>query len=197
MLQYLISGNSASEIVSITNQALDKGCRWIRVDLSEVPKNDIEPLVKALQEKCSDCEAFLSVENDVDMVIRLKLAGIHLTASYLPTLIETRKALGEEPIMGVTIEDSAQVPFLPRTAIDYIAVKGSDLDNCQRIVQQMRDSNLDEPVVATFAPDMSLEKLMSTGIDGIAVYHSTTLPSDLPQLLAALTTFLERRLTDN
>ncbi len=197
MLQYLISGNNSQVIINTATSALDNGCRWIRLDLSELPQADIETTVKSLQEKCNECEAYLSIENDVETVAQLKLPGTHLGTKDLANIIDTRKALGEEPIIGLTIEEPAQVPFLPRTAIDYVAVDGSDLDNCRKIVSQMRDSNFDEPLVATLTPGISIDEIMATGVDGIAVHHTTTLPTELPQQLEKLATILERRLADN
>lgn len=197
MLQYLINGNDAQEIINTATSALENGCRWIRLDLSELAHADIETTVKSLQEKCNECEAYLSIENDVETVDQLKLPGTHLGSKDLPRLIDIRKTLGEEPIIGLTIEEPAQVPFLPRTAIDYVAVDSSDLENCRRIVQQMRDSNFDEPLVATLTPGISVDEIMATGVDGIAVHHTTTLPTELPQQLEKLATILERRLADN
>lgn len=194
MLQYLISGNDYSEIITIAEQALNHGCRWIRLDLSEVESEKIEPIIKALQERCNECEAYLSIENDVDTVAQLKVSGTHLAAIDLPKLVDIRKALGEEPIIGLTIEEPAQVPFLPRTAIDYVEVDGSDLDNCRKIVKQMRDSNFDEPVVATITPGIGLDELMATGVDGISLYHSSTPPSMLHEILKKLDTIVKQRL---
>ena len=194
MLQYLISGNNLNEIITIADQALNNGCRWIRLDLSKVKSDEIEPSIKTLKEKCDECEAYLSIDNDIETITQLKVSGTHLGAKELPELVDIRKKLGEEPIIGLTIEDSTQVPFLPRTAIDYVAVNGSDLENCRRIVKQMRDSNLDEPVVAVLSPGISLDKLMATGVDGIAVYHSNTPPSMLQEILEVLDIIVRQRL---
>ena len=194
MLQYLISGNELDEIINIAEQALNNGCRWIRLDLSKVKNSEIEPSIKALQEKCDECEAYLSLDNDVETVTQLKVSGTHLGVKDLSKLVDIRKELGEETIMGLTIEDSAQVPFLPRTAIDYVAVNGSDFENCRKVVKQMRDSNLDEPVVATLTPGISLDELMATGVDGIALCNSSTPPSILQEILKALDTIVKQRL---
>lgn len=196
MLQYLISGNNSQVIINTATSALDNGCRWIRLDLSELPQADIETTVKSLQEKCNECEAYLSIENDVETVAQLKLPGTHLGTKDLANIIDTRKALGEEPIIGLTIEEPAQVPFLPRTAIDYVAVDGSDLDNCRKIVSQMRDSNFDEPLVATLTPGISIDEIMATGVDGIAVYHISTPPSLLQNLLKELDNIMQQRLKE-
>ena len=33
MLQYIVTGKNASEIIDIASEALANGCRWIRLDL--------------------------------------------------------------------------------------------------------------------------------------------------------------------
>ena len=58
----------------------------------------------------------------------------------------------------------------------------------------MRDSNLDEPVVATLTPGISLDELMATGVDGIALCNSSTPPSMLQEILKALDTIVKQRL---
>ena len=196
MLQYIVGGSNAQEIINTATSALDNGCRWIRLDLSELTPVEIEFTVKSLQEKCIDIEAFLSLENDVENVATMKTAGLHLGESSMNTATDARKRLGEEPIIGITIKESADVPLVPRNAIDYVAVNGSDLKNCRKIVQQMRDSNFDEPVVATLTPDISLDQIMATGVGGIAVHHNTTPPTKLQELLKKLNTLVEQRLEE-
>ncbi len=196
MLQYIIGGNNASKIIDLTQQALDNGCRWIRLDLSAINTNEIEATVKLLQEKCSHVEAFMTIENDVDTAISMKMAGVHLGLDSKITAVEARKKLGEEPIMGITIKHGSEVPFIPRSAADYIAIENDSLEECSKVVEQMKAAGLDEPVVATFKPYMSLDSLFNTGINGIAVHHSTTTPSQIAILIDKITSLVEKRLSN-
>ena len=196
MLQYIIGGNNASKIIDLTQQALDNGCRWIRLDLSAINTNEIEATVKLLQEKCSHVEAFMTIENDVDTAISMKMAGVHLGLDSKITAVESRKKLGEEPVMGITIEHGSEVPFIPRSAVDYIAIENDSLEECSKVVAQMKAAGLDEPVVATFKPDMSLDSLFNTGINGIAVHHSTTTPPQIAILIDKITSLVEKRLSN-
>ncbi len=195
MLQYIICGNNASKIIDLAQQALDNGCRWIRLDLSAINTNEIEATVELLQEKCSHVEAFMTIENDVETAISMKMAGVHLGLDNKITAIDARKKLGEEPIMGITIKHGSDVPFIPRSAVDYIAIENDSLEECSKVVAQMKEAGLDEPVVATFKPDMLLDSLFDTGINGIVVNHSTTTPPQIPILIDKITTLVERRLS--
>ena len=194
MLQFIIDGNTACDMLEIATTALDNGCRWIRLDLKNIKTSEIESLIKAIQKKCDNHEAFLSIENNVDTVISMKVAGIHLNADCDTSAVDARKKLGEEPIIGITVSNAADVPFLPRTAIDYVAVNSDNLDLCRQVVKQMKAIGLDEPVVAPYFYATPLSELMETGINGIVVNHSTTPTDLLPKLLNELNKVMEKRL---
>lgn len=196
MLQYIVSGSNAQNIISTATSALDNGCRWIRLDLSELTPAEIEVTVKSLQEKCNTHEAFLSLENDVANVIALKVAGVHLGHESKITAVDVRKQLGEEPIIGITVTEAADVPFIPRTAIDYVAVTSDDLDTCRKVVQQMKAIGFEEPVIAPYSQLIPLNTLMDTGINGIALHHNTTPTTMLPKLLKELNTLVKQRLEE-
>ena len=194
MLQYIASGSNAQEIISTSTRALDNGCRWIRLDLRNLASTEIEATVKTLLMKCHDLDAFLSLENDVEKVAEMKVAGVHLGAHSTISAVKARKLLGEEPFIGITVSDAAQVPFVPRTAIDYVAIASDEIDTCRKVVEQMKTTGLEEPVIAPYSHATPLKTLMETGINGIAVHHSTTSPAMLQQLLEELNTLVEQRL---
>ena len=196
MLQYFISSSNAKEVISAATSALDNGCRWIRLDLNELNKAEIESTVKLLQEKCNSFEAFLSLENDVENVAKMKVAGVHLGQDNKNAAVDARKQLGEEPIIGITVNEASDVPFIPRTAIDYVAVKSDNLDTCRKVVQQMKATGLEEPVIAPYSHITPLKSLIDTGVNGIVVHHSNTPTTMLQKLLKELNTLVEQRLEE-
>ncbi len=195
MLQYIVSGNDVQEIIKTATRALDNGCRWIRLDLRELPQAEIEALVKSLQERCNDLEAFLSLENDVENTAEMKVNGVHLGIDSKISAVDARKRLGEEPFIGITVVDAAEVPFIPRNAIDYVAVSSDNIEVCSKVVQQMNATGLEEPVIALYSHAIPLPTFMSIGINGIAVHHSDTSTSMLPRLINELNAFAEKRLS--
>ncbi len=196
MLQYIVGGSNAHEMIETAQQALENGCRWLRLDFSLLPQSEIEPVVKDLQERCNSLEAFLSLEDDVDNAAATKVSGVHLNVGSPADVIDARKRLGEEPFLGITVSSAADVPFIPRTAIDYIAVASDNLDDCLEMVKQMHATGLEEPVIAPYSHATALSRLMSTGINGIAVHHSTTPPASLKELLKELNTLVGQRLEE-
>lgn len=196
MLQYIVCGNNAPEIISTATCAIDNGCRWIRLDLREMTQSEVETVVNSLKEKCAQFEAFLSLEDYVETTATMKIAGVHLGIDSDTNAVAARKKLGEEPIIGITVAEASEIPFIPRTAIDYIAVASDDLDVCRKVVEQMHATGFEEPVIAPYSHATPLSHIMATGINGIAVHHTTTQPSMLKELIKELNTLVEQRLND-
>lgn len=194
MLQFIINGNNACDIIEIATNALNNGCRWIRLDLKDIKSSELESTIKAIQEKCDNNEAFLTLEIDVDTALSMKVAGVHLNADCDISDVDARKKLGEEPILGVTVNNATDIPYLPRTAIDYVAVNSDNLDLCRQVAEQMKAIGLDEPLVAPYSQATSLTTLMETGINGIAVRHDIIPTTKLPKLLDELNKIVEHRL---
>lgn len=196
MLQVIIDGSNAKDIISLASDALAHGCRWIRLDTSLMSQDQIQEAVEGVLTNCRKCEAFLSLENSVEIAKQLKADGVHINADASISPIEARKSLGEEPFLGITIKDSADVPFIPRTAVDYIVIENDSLEECRNIVEQFKTIGLDEPVVATFNSLIPLEELFNTGINGIAVHHSLIPLPQIAILIDKVTTLVEKRLAN-
>jgi thiamine monophosphate synthase len=196
MLQYIIDGSNANEIIATAFDALSHGCRWIRLNIDSMPKGQVANTIQTLLDECHAHEAFLSLENNVEAVSEYKIDGVHLNTMTALSPVEVRNTLGEEPFIGLAVKHAGDVPFVPRTAIDYISVENGDLDECRKIVEQMKASGWDEPVVATYTPTTHLSELFETGINGIVVHNNTISPNQLHDLIEEVTALVERRLAN-
>lgn len=195
MLQYIVSGENGVEIVGTVEAALNNSCRWIRLDLSCLSSTDRVATIETVSRLCKNSDAILSIENDIELYKQLKVDGIHVADESM-SLVDIRKELGEEPIMGLTIKEASQVPFLPRTAIDYVEIDKSvdDIKVHNEIVRQFRDAGIEEPVVAHFENTPSLEMLHNCGADGIALDSKTVSPDVLVDLINGLERLNQERI---
>lgn len=195
MLQYIVSGENGVEIVGTVEAALNNSCRWIRLDLSCLSSNERVATIETVSRLCKNSDAILSIENDIELYKQLKVDGIHVADESM-SLVDIRKELGEEPIMGLTIKEASQVPFLPRTAIDYVEIDKSvdDIKVHNEIVRQFRDAGIEEPVVAHFENTPSLEMLHNCGADGIALDSKTVSPDVLVDLINGLERLNQERI---
>jgi hypothetical protein len=98
--------------------------------------------------------------------------------------------------MGMTIKEASQVPFLPRTAIDYVEIDKSvdDIKVHNEIVRQFRDAGIEEPVVAHFENTPTLEMLHNCGADGIVLDSKTVSPDVLVDLINGLERLNQERI---
>lgn len=197
MLQYIVSGENGVEIVGTVEAALNNSCRWIRLDLSCLSSTERERVatIETVSRLCKNSDAILSIENDIELYKQLKVDGIHVADESM-SLVDIRKELGEEPIMGLTIKEASQVPFLPRTAIDYVEIDKSvdDIKVHNEIVRQFRDAGIEEPVVAHFENTPTLEMLHNCGADGIALDSKTVSPDVLVDLINGLERLNQERI---
>ena len=195
MLQYIVSGENGVEIVGTVEAALNNSCRWIRLDLSCLSSTDRVATIETVSRLCKNSDAILSIENDIELYKQLKVDGIHVVDESM-SLVDIRKELGEEPIMGMTIKEASQVPFLPRTAIDYVEIDKSvdDIKVHNEIVRQFRDAGIEEPVVAHFENTPTLEMLHNCGADGIALDSKTVSPDVLVDLINGLERLNQERI---
>ena len=195
MLQYVVGGNNSLDIIDTAKTALRNNCKWLRLDLSEVSKVEQEQLVVAIAKSCKMFDAILTIENDVEGAKQLKVDGVHISQPSTSP-VDARKALGEEPIMGITIKDASEVLFVSRSAVDYIEVDKSvaDITVLKEVVQQMKATGRDEPVVAKLnrVPHMSM--LRSLGVDGISIDNTDASPVELKDLISKLELLNEERL---
>lgn len=196
MLQYIIESDNSHKATEIAECALAGGCKWIRLNLSNMSQEDAELCIKHVQDLCKHHECILSIENDVEAAKQWQVDGVHLTAKASMSPVEARKQLGEEPIMGITINDASQVPFLPRTAVDYIEVEGEkDLNSYIEVVKQMKLAGLEEPVVAKLSNASKLHEILSTGINGIALNHYPIKTNEFQDIITTLNNIVQTRLT--
>lgn len=195
MLQYIVSGENGVEIVGTVEAALNNSCRWIRLDLSCLLSNERVATIETVSRLCKNSDAILSIENDIELYKQLKVDGIHVADESM-SLVDIRKELGEEPIMGMTIKEASQVPFLPRTAIDYVEIDNSvdDIKVHNEIVRQFRDAGIEEPVVAHFENTPTLEMLHNCGADGIVLDSKTVSPDVLVDLINGLERLNQERI---
>ena len=188
MLQYVVNSSNADEIINCSKIAIDNGCRWLRLDLSAIKAEAITPVVDQVKALAQETEAIVTIENAPELVSENKLAGVHIANCDASVAVNVRRTLGEEPIMGLTLETPAQVPFLPRKAIDYVEISSAAVAQslCGDVVRQMRDASIDEPVVARISHERQVDEVIAAGVDGLSVESSVVSPKALKALITKM-----------
>ncbi len=182
MLQFITHNSDKYSIAEEVQMAIEGGCRWIQLRMKNATDQEVKETALELMDMCREHDAFLIIDDRVNVVNDLKVSGVHLGKDDMNPM-EARELLGPNAIIGVTAN----------TAEDIIAYKGKDVDyvglgpfrytttkeklspvlgveGYEQIVKQVRDAGVDLPIVAIGGITLEdVEPLMKTGVNGIAV----------------------------
>lgn len=156
--------------------ALRIGYKWIQLRVSDSPKKKEEKLIEDLKEVCRNNEATLVVEDNIELVKKLEVDGVHLG---IANVADARRTLGEGFIIGATVKDVSEIIVAKKTSADYVAVKmDKDIENIPStplqfytdITNELLNKDIRIPVVACGKINVAnLLSIIDTGINGIAV----------------------------
>lgn len=172
--------------------ALEGGCRWIQLRMKEAPIAAIRSVALEVQKLCRQYEATFIVDDQVELVRDIHADGVHLGKNDLP-IAEARHLLGDEFIIGGTANTFEDIEAHAAAGADYIGcgpfrytttkknlstILG--LEGYDRIVQQMKETNIDLPIVAIGGiRNEDIPDILQTGVTGIAL-SSSILQSENP-----------------
>ena len=162
--------------------ALEGGCRWIQLRMKDAPLDEVESMAHSVQDLCHSYGAMFVIDDHVELVKKIGANGVHLGKNDMP-VDEARRILGPDFIIGGTANTFDDICRLHQAGANYIGcgpfrftttkknlspVLG--LDGYRNIVAQMRQSDIDLPIVAIGGitlPD--IPEILSTGVTGIAL----------------------------
>ena len=167
MLQYATFNSKEISAAGQTETVLRGGCRWIRLtgSLSEAD-------VKALMPICQESDAILVIDDDVELVEKLRVHGVHLTSCDRGHLIAVREKLGPHAIIGVTCRNAADIEQLRGLDVDYITVPytGNETPGefYQGVSHSISDAGAEVHLVASGClPADALKSLLKAGVAGV------------------------------
>ena len=213
MLQFITNETSQAAIIAQVQAVLAGGCKWIQLRMKNASRDEIIETAKALKPICAEAEAILVIDDHVDIAKELELDGVHLGKSDM-NVKEARETLGEKFIIGATANTLDDVMSFSPVDVDYIGLgpykftttKANlspiiELDSYANIVKVAANSKREIPIVAIGGIEHSdIERIMSTGVDGVAVSgalinaYDTTAATK--QMIDQLNEILKVRLAD-
>lgn len=191
-LQFITHFTDRFSYLDSARMALEGGCRWIQLRMKEATSEEREQVARAVQALCRDYQATFIIDDDVDLVLRLKADGVHLGKNDLP-IAEARRILGKDFLIGGTANTFNDVRAHYQAGADYIGcgpfrytttkknlspILG--LEGYRSIVQQMHDAGIALPMVAIGGITYDdIPAILETGVTGIAL-SSTILQAEDP-----------------
>lgn len=192
MLQYITSTSSPVSVVEQVRQVLEGGCRWIQVRMKDATDEEIAKAMEEIKPMCLDKEAFLIINDRVELAKTLDVGGVHLgKMDMLPS--KARLVLGPAAVIGVTANTIEDVMAVRALDIDYIGIGPYrftetkknlapvlGLEGIRAICEDMRQREINIATVAVggIRPE-DVVPLMETGVNGLAVSGAIAFAPDI------------------
>lgn len=182
MLQFITHPSDKYSIAEEVQMALEGGCRWIQLRMKDASDEEVRETALQLIEMCKEQDAFLVIDDRVDVVNDLKVSGVHLGKEDMDPL-EARELLGPHAIIGITANTAADIIRYKGKDVDYVGLGPFrhtetkkrlapvlGLEGYRAIVKEVREAGVDLPIVAIGGITLDdVDDIMSTGVNGIAV----------------------------
>lgn len=206
-LQFITHHNDLYSYVDSARIALEGGCRWVQLRMKDVSPQLLELIALIVQKMCRSYGATFIIDDDVELVARIKADGVHLGKNDIP-IAEARKALGNGYIIGATVNRFEDVmAILSEATPDYFGCGPFRYTTTKRrlspilgydgyidIMSKMREHNIDIPLVAIGGITQGdIPDLLRCGVDGIALSGSIINAKDPLQQMREVVELLSKK----
>ncbi|MCR5698770.1 MAG: thiamine phosphate synthase [Treponemataceae bacterium] len=187
--QVELSIKGGSTMIQYREKALDE-------NLSEAERAFYKDEAKSIQKVCEKHSVPFIINDDVELAMMLDADGIHVGQSDM-ALVEARKLLGPDKIIGVSAQTVEQAVEAEKNGADYLGVgavfptgsKDDAVDVPLEVLKKICDA-VKIPVVAIGGiSEQNVLELSGSGICGIAVISAIFAKDDIEK---ASRTLLEK-----
>ena len=182
MLQFITNNSEKYSIAEEVQMALEAGCKWIQLRMKDATDEEVKEVALQLIPMCQENDAFLIIDDRVELVNELRVSGVHLGKEDMDPL-QARELLGPHAIIGVTANTAEDIIKWKGKDVDYVGVgpfrftttkktlaPEIGLDGYKQIVEQVRAAGVELPLVAIGGITLDdVDAIMATGVQGIAM----------------------------
>lgn len=191
MLQYITNTESPLSVVDQVRAVLDGGGRWIQVRMKDATDDEIAAVIEKIKPWCLESEAFLILNDRVELAKKLDVGGVHLGKTDMRPS-QARMILGPAAVIGVTANTMDDILAVRNLDIDYIGMGPySDtktkknlapilgLEGIRELSHNMTEQQIEIARVAVGGIRLEdVLPLMETGINGVAVSGAIAFAND-------------------
>jgi thiamine-phosphate diphosphorylase len=180
--------NKGYSVLEQVELALRGGVKIIQIREKDLPLQDYIQLASEALRLVRPYDAFLIINDAVDVVNATGADGLHLGQEDMP-LKEAREILGQDVIIGISVKTVDEAVQAERDGADYLAINGvfptltkEDLGYCpglEGVTTICRSTHL--PVVGIGGINLdNCCSVVEAGADGIAVVTAITMSDNIP-----------------
>lgn len=192
MLQFITNTNSKTPVIDQIMAVLEGGGRWIQIRMKDASDEEIRKVVEAVKPKCIETEAFLLLNDRVELAKELNVGGVHLGKEDMP-VSKARMILGPAAVIGVTANTYADIAAVSNLDIDYFGIGPYamtqtkenlspvlGLQGIREICYEMEKNEILKAHVAVGGIQLDdVLPLIEAGVNGIAVSGAIANASDI------------------
>ena len=209
-LQYVTNESDPDKLYNKVSQYLEAGGRWVQLRLKEATTEERIEMGLRLRTLTDRYDACLLIDDDIIATIAVDADGVHLGKRDCPPQKE-RRILGDDYIIGYTVNSLDDLPRALAANIDYIGVGPYrdtqtkallapilGLEGISQIAQQVKETDRQFIVpqivaIGGIRPEDAETLFSNKLIDGIAVSgaieHATDMVHTVSQLLRDTSSF--------
>ncbi|MDE7081192.1 MAG: thiamine phosphate synthase, partial [Muribaculaceae bacterium] len=173
---------------------LEGGCRWIQLRMKEASQDEVAEMARIIKPLTDEKEAFLIINDYVDVCRDVNCIGVHLGKSDMPPS-KARLELGPLAVIGVTANTFADIEAVRSLDIDYIGIgpfrdtntKANlapilGLEGVADLCSRMKGAEINIAHVAVGGIRLDdVQQLLEAGCDGLAVSGAIAFADDMVQ----------------
>ncbi|MDE5902892.1 MAG: thiamine phosphate synthase, partial [Muribaculaceae bacterium] len=173
---------------------LEGGCRWIQLRMKEASQDEVAEMARIIKPLTDEKEAFLIINDYVDVCRDVNCTGVHLGKSDMPPS-KARLELGPLAVIGVTANTFADIEAVRSLDIDYIGIgpfrdtntKANlapilGLEGVADLCSRMKGAEINIAHVAVGGIRLDdVQQLLEAGCDGLAVSGAIAFADDMVQ----------------
>lgn len=182
MLQFITNTECGVPVADQVKAVLEGGGRWIQIRMKDASDEEISKVVGEIMPACLEKQAFLILNDRVELAKTLDVGGVHLgKKDMLPS--QARLILGPAAVIGVTANTFDDIRAVRSLDIDYIGMGPFrdtttkkdlapvlGLDGIKALCDEMQKEEINIAHVAVGGIRLEdVEPLMKAGVNGIAV----------------------------
>lgn len=191
MLQFITNTEALISVEEQIYAVLEGGCRWIQIRMKEATDEEITKVVEAVKPRCVELQAFLLINDRVELAKTLDVGGVHVGKEDMSPA-QARALLGPAAVIGVTANTFEDIERVRNLDIDYIGIGPYrntttkknlapilGLEGIRRLSTEMLENEIDIAHVAVGGIRLEdVEPLMEAGVNGIAVSGAIAFAKD-------------------
>lgn len=194
MLQYITNTQCGKSIPDQVKAVLKGGCKWIQLRMKGSSQEELLEMAKEIKKLTDPEEAFLIINDSVDVCRDANATGVHLGKTDTPPS-KARMELGPLAVIGVTANTIDDIRAVRSLDIDYIGIGPFrdtstkenlapilGLSGIASICNQMNEEEINIAHVAVGGIRLEdVKPLLDAGVDGIAVSGAIAFSDDMEE----------------